>query len=146
MPTLDQALAAIPVRFPGPGGAAAVLHNGEILARHAWGWADAERRLLFTPETFFLICSITKQFTCSLLLDQFPDPSALDADLRARLPNLQQAAPTVRDCANNQSGMRDYWATAMLTGAPPERPFGADDARRIIERTRTLHFAPGTSY
>ena len=84
---LDRAVAALPRAYPGPGGAVAVLRAGEVLARHAWGWANAERHIPFTPRTLFRMCSITKQFTCAVVLDAFPDPSVLDGDVRARLPN-----------------------------------------------------------
>ncbi len=141
---LDRALTALPRAYPGPGGALAVLRNGETLVRHAWGWANAERRIAFTPRTLFRMCSITKQFTCAAVLDAFPDPSALDADVRARLPHLQQPAPGALHLCHNQSGLRDYWAVAMLHGAPAESPFGDTEAARVIAGTRTLHFASGT--
>ena len=143
---LHQALAALPAAFPGPGGAVAVLQDGAVLARHAWGWANAERRIPFTPQTLFRICSITKQFTCALVLDQTPDPSVLDPAIRARLPNLQVPAPGALHLCHNQSGLRDYWALAMLHGAPAESAFGDTEAARVIAGTRTLHFAPGTRY
>jgi D-aminopeptidase len=143
---LDRALAGLPGAFPGPGGAAAVLRQGEVLARHAWGWANAERRIPFTPRTLFRMCSITKQFTCAVVLDAFPDPTALDGDVRARLPQLEQAAPGALHLCHNQSGLRDYWAVAMLHGSPVEAPFGDAEAARVIGGTRTLHFAPGTRY
>ncbi|HET8996945.1 MAG TPA: D-aminopeptidase [Acetobacteraceae bacterium] len=143
---LDQTLSQLPQRYPGPGGAVAVLRNGEILLRHAWGWGDAERRVAFTPRTLFRMCSITKQFTCALVLDAFPDPSVLDADVRARLPRLQQDAPGALHLCHNQSGLRDYWAVAMLLGSPAEAPFGDVEAARIIAGTRTLHFVPGMRY
>src|SRR5436305_6271116 len=113
---LAEAAAAIPTTYKGPGGAIAVLRDGEILLRHAWGWANAERRIAFTPRTLFRMCSITKQFTCGVLLDAFPDPSVLDGDVRARLPLLEHAAPSVLHLCHNQSGLRDYWAVAMLHG------------------------------
>ena len=134
---LDHALASLPSRYVGPGGAVAVIRDGEVLARHAWGWADAERRIPFTPLTMSLICSITKQFTCGLLLDQFPDPTVLNDDFRRRLPALAEGAPTILDLAHNQSGLRDYWAVAMLYGAPvegvfdmPRMPTASSAARR----------------
>ncbi|KXV75646.1 aminopeptidase, partial [Gluconobacter japonicus] len=40
----------------------------------------------------------------------------------------------------------DYWAVAMLHGAPIEGDFGDREARRVIDGTRTLQFQPGTSY
>ena len=89
---LDRALQSLPRDYSGPGGAVAVLREGEVLVRHAWGWANAERRIPFTPTTLFRICSITKQFTCGLLLEAFPDPSVLDGDVRARLPRWTAGA------------------------------------------------------
>jgi D-aminopeptidase len=143
---LDRLVEGLPRAFPGPGGAVAVLRAGEVLVRHAWGWANAERRIAFTPRTLFRMCSITKQFTCGVLLDAFPDPSVLDDDVRARLPLLEQSAPGTLHLCHNQSGLRDYWAVAMLHGAPAEAPFGDIEAARVIAGSRTLHFAPGTSY
>jgi D-aminopeptidase len=141
---LDRALQRLPLQYSGPGGAVAVLREGEVLARHSWGWADVERRIPFTPETMFLACSITKQFTCATLLDHFPDPTVLDADLRARLPNLLGEMPGVLDLAHNQSGLRDYWAQTVLCGSPVEARFDQGQSDRLIARTRSLHFAPGT--
>jgi D-aminopeptidase len=143
---LDRTVETLPRTYAGPGGAIAVLRDGQVLVRHTWGWANAERRIRFTPRTLFRMCSITKQFTCALVLDAFPDPSVLDGDVRARLPLLRQAAPGAVHLCHNQSGMRDYWALAMLHGSPVEAPFGESEAARIIGSTRTLHFVPGTRF
>ncbi len=143
---IDRAVAAIPRAFPGPGGALAVLREGEVLARHSWGWANAERRIAFTPKSLFRLCSITKQFTCAVALDAFPDLTALDGDVAARLPLLEQAAPGALHLAHNQSGLRDYWAVAMLHGSPAEAPFGDAEAAKVIGATRTLQFEPGTRF
>jgi D-aminopeptidase len=143
---LDRIIETLPRTYPGPGGAIAVLRDGEVLVRHAWGWANAERRIPFTPRTLFRMCSITKQFTCAAVLDAFPDPSVLDDDVRARLPLLEQAPPGTLHLCHNQSGLRDYWAVAMLHGSPAEAAFGDTEAARVIAGTRTLHFAPGTRH
>ncbi|MCO6418977.1 D-aminopeptidase [Siccirubricoccus sp. KC 17139] len=143
---LDAALAALPRDFPGPGGAVAVLRAGEVLARHAWGYANAERRIPFTPATLFRMCSITKQFTCALVLDACRDPAMLDPIIAARLPHLVGPVPSALQLCHNQSGLRDYWAVAMLLGSPVEAPFGDAEAWQLIAETRSLHFAPGTRY
>ena len=146
--TLDQVLAALPQRFPGAGGAVAVIREGQIVARHAWGFADLERRIPFTPETMFLICSISKQFTCASALmtaelDRTPD--ALEPALAARLHRMAQR-PHAHHLAHNQSGLRDYWALTSLAGSPVEAPFTEAQSRRLTDRVETLHFTPGTRY
>jgi D-aminopeptidase len=143
---LDRLIEMLPRAYPGPGGAVAVLEAGEVRVRHAWGWANAERRIAFTPHTLFQMCSVTKQFTAAVLLDHFPDASKLDADVRARLPRLTQEAPDIEHLCHMQSGLRDYWAVAMLHGAPAEAPFADREAVRVIAGTQTLQYAPGTSY
>jgi D-aminopeptidase len=146
MDRLEREAAALAHRYPGPGGAVAVVRDGAVVLRHAWGYANAERRIAFTPATLFRICSITKQFTCALVLDAFPDPTVLDAAVRDRLPLLEGAVPGALHLCHNQSGLRDYWALAMLHGAPAESPFGEAEATRVIGAARTLHFAPGSRY
>ncbi|MDT7953167.1 MAG: serine hydrolase, partial [Acetobacteraceae bacterium] len=127
MAHLDQVVAELPRQFPGPGGACAILRDGEPIVRHAWGWADAERRIPFSPRSLFRICSITKQFTCALVLDAVGDPAALDEGVRASLPSLTVPPPRAAHLCHNQSGLRDYWAVAMLHGSPAEAPFGDAD-------------------
>jgi len=144
--SLTQAFDALPTRFAGTGGAAVVLRDGKVLEERSWGWADAERRIPFTRETLFRICSITKQFVVGAMLDAFPDPTALDADIAARLPRLEGPHPGALHLAHNQSGLRDYWATAMLCGAPAEGVFGPEEASALIGRSRGLQFVPGTRF
>lgn len=143
---IERAVAALARDYPGPGGAVAVVRAGEVLVRHAWGYANAERRIPFTPRTLFRLCSITKQFTCAVLLDAFADPSVLDGDVRARLPLLEEPAPGALHLCHNQSGLRDYWAVAMLHGSPVEAPFGDAESAAVIGGTRSLQFSPGTRY
>lgn len=143
---LDRAIADLPRLYPGPGGAVAVVKDGEAIVRHAWGFANLETRAPYTPKTFAPICSISKQFTCATLLDLVPDPSALDAAVAAQLPRLHGAKPSTADLANNQSGLRDYWALTVPSGAMPEGEFRPEDSARLIALTRSLHFAPGTRY
>lgn len=146
LPDIDRAIASLATQFKGPGGAVAVVKDGEVIARHAWGFADLEQRLAFSAGTLFPICSISKQFTCALLLDRYGDPGLLDAALKARIPKLQDSPPRVVDLCHNQSGLRDYWALTVLCGARPEGQFRPADAAQLIGLTRSLHFPAGTQY
>jgi D-aminopeptidase len=143
---LDRVLKDLPRNFPGPGGAVAVLRAGEVLEKRAWGYANAELRVPFSTRSLFRMCSITKQFTCALVLDAFPDPSALDADVRRHLPRMEGPVPPAARLCHNQSGLRDYWAVAMLHGSPAEAPFGDAEAHRVIAGEQTLHFPSGTRF
>ncbi|TPW34106.1 D-aminopeptidase [Oecophyllibacter saccharovorans] len=149
--SLERLVADLPDLYPGPGGAVAVIRDGETLVRHAWGYASLERRLPFTPASLFRLCSITKQFTCATLLARYRDPEHLNRTLAPfiarRLPELPaDLRPSALHLAHNQSGLRDYWAMAMLEGAAIEGAFSDADAWRLIARTRSLQFSPGTVY
>lgn len=143
---LDRAIESLPGTCPGPGGAVAVVKDGVPIIRHGWGFANLEAREPFTPHTLAPICSITKQFTCATMLSVTPDVAALDPLTAAWLPRLEGEKPSTLDLANNQSGLRDYWALTVLCGALPEGDFRPADAARLIGLTRSLHFRPGTAY
>ncbi len=143
---LMRALESLPQRFKGPGGVAGVVKDGKVIARRVWGYADSSARLPMQAATQLPICSISKQFTCAVLLDQVPDIAALDGRVAEYLPNLTSPQPTVKQLADNQSGLRDYWALTVLQGARPEQTFAREDALPLLARMKTGHFAPGTSY
>lgn len=143
---LERALDLLPQRHRGPGGVAGVVLDGKVIARRAWGYADLARRLPMARTTRLPICSISKQFTCALLLDQLPDPAVLDPAVRDFLPAFREPLPSVRELCHNQSGLRDSWALTVLHGAAPEAEFRREDALPLLARMKTGHFAPGTAY
>lgn len=99
-----------------------------------------------TSTTRLPICSISKQFTCGVLLDKFGDFAKLDGRVGAFLPAYQDRIPTVTDLCHNQSGLRDYWALTVLQGASAEQTFRREDALPLIAQMRTGQFEPGTRY
>ncbi|MBD9374234.1 D-aminopeptidase [Rhizobium sp. ARZ01] len=143
---LEAAVHSLPERIKGPGGVVGLVKNGEVILRHAWGFADLDKRVPMTEVTLIPICSITKQFTCAALLDVVGDPARLDAPLARHLPNLEDRRPTVADLCNNQSGLRDYWALTVLHGAMADGVFSREDTARLFARMRKTHFEPGSHY
>ncbi len=143
---LAAAVASLPERFKGPGGAVGVMKDGEVVIREAWGYADPDTGLPMTPSRLLPICSISKQMTCGVLLDLLGDPSVLDDRLADFLPNIEERRPTVRELCDNRSGLRDYWALTVLHGAHHEGVFRREDARPLFARMKTKHFEPGTQY
>ena len=143
---LNKALDALPKRHPGPGGVAGVMQDGRIVAVRAWGYANLDNGQPMTAATRLPICSISKQFTCQVLLAALADPARLDAGVSAFLPAFTGRLPTVRQLCDNQSGLRDYWALTVLQGAKAEQEFRREDALPLIARMKTGHFPPGTAY
>ncbi|MDR0809262.1 MAG: D-aminopeptidase [Gemmobacter sp.] len=143
---LDAALDALPKRFPGPGGVAGVVLEGKVIAARAWGYKDLDAAAPMTAQTRLPICSITKQFTCQVLLAELGEPEAHDGKVATYLPQFTGTLPTLRQLCDNQSGLRDYWALTVLQGAMAEQPFRREDALPLIARMKTGHFPPGTAY
>lgn len=146
MERMMAALDAVPQTHPGPGGVAGVVFQGKVVAARAWGHADVTTGQPMTTATRLPICSISKQFTCGVLLDRLGDPDRLDDRVAAYLPNFTGPLPTIRQLCHNQSGLRDYWALTILHGALAEQEFARAAALPLIARMKTGHFPPGTGY
>lgn len=145
-PKLPAAIEALALRFKGPGGAVAVIENGETLVRHSWGYANVSTGVVMTPMTIMPICSITKQFTCGVLLETVQRFAELDGALAAYLPLLQGPRPSIEQLCHNQSGLRDYPPLSILCGMEAEGDFRPEHAKRLISSARSTHFPPGTQY
>lgn len=143
---LAAALDALPARYPGPGGVAGVVRNGEVIAARAWGHANLETAQPMTEAVRLPICSISKQFTCQVLLATMGDAAGLDERLGAFLPAFTGPRPGLHQLCHNQSGLRDYWALTVLQGACAEQRFARADALPLIARMKSGQFAPGSAY
>jgi CubicO group peptidase (beta-lactamase class C family) len=144
-------------RYRGPGGAIAVVKDGEVIGQRVWGFADLDTSTTLTAETRFPICSITKQFVCALLIDleRNPPPAlAAQGDVRGQLlahvkdllsPELKNSDLTIEQLCSMQSGLRDYWAMTTLMGAKPDDEFLiARDCPPMLALTKSFQFEPGT--
>lgn len=149
----QRSLEEVPSKFRCPGGAVAVIREGELAGQHAWGFANIDQRIPMTTQTIFPICSISKQMVCLLYAglsqgdegQKFRD--AVDQALRELLPqNLTANKDLTPDrLMTMQSGIRDYWALTVLWGATPSDRFSIyQDAPEALRRLGNFHFAPGT--
>lgn len=146
LPALERAILALPQRYNGPGGVVGVVRDGEVTLKHVWGYADLAARKPMTSGTLLPICSISKHFTCAVLLDTVGDPTRLNSALNAYLPLIEGKRPDVAHLCHNQSGLRDYWALTVLQGAMADGVFRREDARPLLSRASSTHFEPGTRY
>jgi CubicO group peptidase (beta-lactamase class C family) len=157
---VEEVLDKVALRYRGPGGAIAVVKDGELIGQRVWGFADLDQRIPFTAETQMPICSITKQFVCALLIDleRNPPPAlAIKGDVREQLsghlkellsPELTSDSElTIDRLCDMQSGLRDYWAMTTLLGSKPDNEFlMARDCGPLLARTKSFQFQPGTEY
>ena len=93
-----------------PGASAAVLQNGEIITRRAYGLASVELNVPVTPNTAFCIGSLTKQFTSALVL-RLVDAGelTLDAPIAPFFPTVSPAhwaGISVRQLLSHTSGIK----------------------------------------
>ena len=156
----QEVLDSISRRYRGPGGAIAVIKDGEVIGQRVWGFADLDQRIPLTAQTQLPICSITKQFVCALLIDLERNPPATLAakgDVRKQLsghltellsPELTHDGElTIDRLCSMQSGLRDYWAMTTLWGAKPDDEFLINrDCGPALARTKSFQFEPGTEF
>ena len=123
---ISNILNSLPHLRRGTGGVAAVVKDGRVLGKKAWGYADLDLRIPMTTKTVFPICSISKQMVCLAMQSLLQKPSAkmgersespeeqMEAELHRLVPHLKGAEGgadlKVKDLGNMQSGIRDYWA------------------------------------
>ncbi|XWX02416.1 hypothetical protein V2A60_010453 [Cordyceps javanica] len=158
---VEQILADLPAKYRGPGGAVAVVKDGELLGEKVWGFADLRQGIPMGIDTVIPICSISKQMTCGLLTDLQLNPTPemaargepaaqqLADELTKVLPKemIQDTGVTLQLLCNNQSGIRDYWALTVLWGAQPETPFSIErHGPQMLQRLKSFQFEPGTQY
>ncbi|KAK5123918.1 hypothetical protein LTR85_002115 [Meristemomyces frigidus] len=153
-PSIQDILESVPATFRGPGGAVAVVKDGELAGQHVWGFANLDARILLTPATIFPICSISKQMVCLVLRDLLQNDkdkafeNALTKALHDLLPQdiMANQDLTLERLVAMQSGIRDYWALTVLWGATPGGKFSIyEDAPQALKRVGGFHFPPGTS-
>jgi CubicO group peptidase (beta-lactamase class C family) len=117
IPGLDTLAGEAMAEWKVPGVALAVVQDGETVLLRAYGQRDAEAGLPTTPQTQFLICSITKTFTATGLA-MLVDEGRLDwtKPVRDYVPDFRLHDPiatdriTVRDLLCHHSGLpRHDW-------------------------------------
>jgi CubicO group peptidase (beta-lactamase class C family) len=144
--TFDAIAARASAKNGAPGFAFVVVHRGRTVYARGFGLADVARNQPVTPDTRFVIGSVSKQFTAAAVL-QLRDAGKLRLDdpLARYLPAMPNAnAITLRMLLNQTSGLHNYPSTLEhewpLTGAiAPERIFA-------ILATDRPDFEPGARF
>lgn len=133
-----------------PGGfAAAVIKDGKVLFKKAYGFADSENKVAFTTGTVADFASVAKQFTGYAVAELVQDGKlSLDDDIRRYLPDLPDfgATITIRHLLYHTSGIRDWVGLVKLSGRYMEDVISDDFLWKLVTNQKDLNFKPGQSF
>jgi len=133
----------------GPGCALGVFQNGRIALAKGYGLANIEYGAPITPQTPFIMGSVSKQFTAAaiaLLVEQ--GRISLDDDVRKYVPELPDYGKrvTIDNLVHHTSGVRDFWALYEAAGTRLDDGYTVDDVLALAARQKHLNFDPGAEY
>jgi CubicO group peptidase (beta-lactamase class C family) len=142
-----------------PGMAAALVRDGRIEYHKVFGFADLERHKPITPDTQFLLASLTKQFTAmAIMILAERHKLQFDDSLAKFCPEFPDYARmiTIRNLLNHTAGLTQY--QELLVGKPDENyfrssksppaahEFTAAEALGALSRQPKLRFSPGEKF
>ena len=111
LPALDRQILAEMERGRIPGASACLIQGGEVAWCQGYGYADIEAERLVTPQTPFLLASVSKAFTATALAHAAQEGHLdLDADVNdalpfpVRHPDFPDTAITARMAAAHAAG------------------------------------------
>jgi CubicO group peptidase (beta-lactamase class C family) len=131
-----------------PGAAVALVHEGRVIFSQCYGYADTQKKVPITEDTYFMAGSLTKSFTALAVLKLIEQGKVdLHADIRKYIPDFSirnlydgEVPITVNHLLTHTSGlMIDYYA--HLTGE--KKQSNADLLSQL--RNEYLCFKPGSA-
>lgn len=132
-----------------PGCAVCVVRDGEVIFSAGYGYANLDNNIPITPQSRFMIASVSKQFSAAaLLMLEQEGRLDLDEDIRPLIPGMEQfpEALTARQLIHHTSGLRDIYDLLLLADIGLDNRTDASEALDLITRQRSLNFPPGDEY
>lgn len=131
-----------------PGGAAAIIKDGEIIYLKGFGSANMETGTPITTQTKFQLGEMSKQFTSlAILLLEEQGKIALNEDIRKYLTELPEYKNTITiaNLLNHSSGLYDIMRVSNVIKGT-ENITTQVKALELISSQKTLSFTPGTDF
>lgn len=130
-------------------GAVLVAENGKIIYKEAFGLANREWNIPNTTDTKFMIGSISKPITATLMLILVQKGLvSLDKPVEDYLPEFQNrpaAKVTIRQLLSHTSGMPNYDIIKDFFPRISRQSFSRENYLKIYKDS-ALAFIPGTRY
>ena len=133
----------------GPGASILVARGSDILYEKGYGSANLEHSIPNSPETIFLIASISKQFTAyaiAMLADE--GRLSLDDDIRVYVPEIHEFDDTItiRHLIHHISGLRDEFDLLGMAGWRMDDVITHEAILHLVFAQTSLNFTPGEKY
>lgn len=142
-----------------PGMAAMLVRNGSIEYRKVFGFANLESRTPITPDTQFLLASLTKQFTAmAIMILSERHKLQFDDSLAKFCPEFPAYARTItiRNLLNHTAGLTQYDDILGVKldenyfrsskSPPAAHELTAAEVLQLLSRQEKLRFPPGDKF
>jgi CubicO group peptidase (beta-lactamase class C family) len=132
-----------------PGCVVGVYQDGRIVYAKGYGSANIEYDAPITPQTPFIMGSVSKQFTAAAIALLIEDGRIKPTDdIRKYIPELHDYGQviTIDHLVHHTSGLRDFWTLVQAADMRNDDGYNADDVLRLAARQRDLNFRPGEEY
>jgi len=132
-----------------PGGAIAVMKDGNTFFSRAYGLASLEYLVPNSTGTIFNVGSVSKQFTAmGIVRLEEQGKLSFDDDIHKYIPELPDFGEriTIRHLLHHTSGLRSLHALFALAGWRGDDSRTNEDLNRIILNQKDLNFKPGSEY
>ncbi len=141
---IDADVRRVLERSGAPSAVIAIVDDGRVVYRKAYGLRDSERKLAATTDTHYEIGSITKQFTAAAILQlQEAGKLRIDDKLSKYLPDAPHADEvTLRQLLSHTSGLPEYLDGPDVETAATKPATFAQLMARI--QGKPLEFTPGS--
>lgn len=130
-----------------PGCAVGISRDGVLDYARGYGMSSLEYDIALSPESIFLVGSVSKQFTAfSIALLAQDGKLSLDDDIRTYLPEMPDVGHriTIAHLIHHSSGLREQGQLLYLAGWRSDDVMTQRDMLAIATRQRGLNFTPGS--
>lgn len=133
-----------------PGGfAVALVKEGKVIFKKAYGYANNEYNIPFKPSTVFDFASVAKQFTglaAAMLIEQ--GKLSMEDDIVKYIPQLPACCHKikVKHLLYHTSGLRDWVGLVKLSGRYSRDVITDEFLMKLVRNQRELNFSPGDRF
>src|SRR5258708_9772941 len=131
-----------------PGLSLAVVRDGKVIKSQGYGLANLENSVPATPDTVYLLASMTKQFTAMSILMLAEDGKlSIDDPINKYLNEPPDAWKdiTIRELLGHTAGLKDRFEEDTLIADKWRLAYSTDQLYQAA-RSRPLDFAPGVGW